>query len=188
MAGQELQNSAARIITRTLRLLVRKEFVEAYVNHAFNTSVESLFQEFKRGFFLVCEQDLVRLFRPEELQGVLVGQDVHDWEKFKQNTSYGWRYHDRHPTIQMFWEVFDELTEEQRKDFLRFLTGYRRAPILGIDQVKMKVFAIQSSTCEQHFPESETCHSNLYLPFYSTKEIMRDRLTEALLADTDFTL
>lgn len=69
-----------------------------------------------------------------------------------------------------------------------FLTGYRRAPILGIDQVKMKVFAIQSSTCEQHFPESETCHSNLYLPFYSTKEIMRDRLTEALLADTDFTL
>ncbi|XP_024657576.1 E3 ISG15--protein ligase HERC5-like [Maylandia zebra] len=127
MAGQELQNSAARIITRTLRLLVRKEFVEAYVNHAFNTSVESLFQEFKRGFFLVCEQDLVRLFRPEELQGVLVGQDVHDWEKFKQNTSYGWRYHDRHPTIQMFWEVFDELTEEQRKDFLRFLTGYRRA-------------------------------------------------------------
>nr|XP_024657435.1 leucine-rich repeat-containing protein 31-like [Maylandia zebra] len=99
-------------------LLNRKEFVEAYVNHAFNTSVESLFQEFKRGFFLVCEQDLVRLFRPEELQGVLVGQDVHDWEKFKQNTSYGWRYHDRHPTIQMFWEVFDELTEEQRKDVL----------------------------------------------------------------------
>ncbi|XP_026027549.1 leucine-rich repeat-containing protein 31-like isoform X2 [Astatotilapia calliptera] len=35
-----------------------------------------------------------------------------------ENTSYGWRYHDRHPTIQMFWEVFDELTEEQRKDFL----------------------------------------------------------------------
>nr|XP_024657567.1 uncharacterized protein LOC112433826 isoform X2 [Maylandia zebra] len=102
----------------TFSLLNRKEFVEAYVNHAFNTSVESLFQEFKRGFFLVCEQDLVRLFRPEELQGVLVGQDVHDWEKFKQNTSYGWRYHDRHPTIQMFWEVFDELTEEQRKDFL----------------------------------------------------------------------
>ncbi|XP_039885393.1 probable E3 ubiquitin-protein ligase HERC6 [Simochromis diagramma] len=97
----------------------KKEFVEAYVNHAFNTSVESVFQEFKRGFFLVCEQDLVRLFRPEELQGVLVGQDVYDWEKFKQNTSYGWKYHDGHPTIQMFWEVFDELTEEQRKDFLR---------------------------------------------------------------------
>lgn len=132
--------------------------MEAYVNHAFNTSVESVFQEFKRGFFLVCDQDLVRLFRPEELQGVLVGQDVYDWEKFKQvqsakqkqavvsqlqqntcvlymcltllthlqknnfhclqNTVYELE-HVRHSTIKMFWEVFDELTEEQRKDFLR---------------------------------------------------------------------
>ncbi|XP_031608731.2 probable E3 ubiquitin-protein ligase HERC3 [Oreochromis aureus] len=168
----------------------KKEFVEACVNHAFNTSVESVFQEFKRGFFLVCDQDLVRLFRPQELQGVLVGQDVYDWEKFKQNTSYGGKYHDRHPTIQMFWEVFDELTEEQRKDFLRFLTGYRRAPILGMDQVHMKVRdkQIQSGTCDQHFPEALTCHSILDLPFYSTKEIMRDRLTEALLADTEFIL
>ncbi|XP_042071918.1 probable E3 ubiquitin-protein ligase HERC6 [Haplochromis burtoni] len=167
----------------------KKEFVEAYVNHAFNTSVESVFQEFKRGFFLVCEQDLVRLFRPEELQGVLVGQDVHDWEKFKQNTVYELE-HVRHSTIKMFWEVFDELTEEQRKDFLRFLTGYRRAPILGMDQVHMKVRVkqIQSSTCDQHFPEALTCHSILNLPFYSTKEILRDRLTEALLADTEFTL
>ncbi|XP_014266621.3 putative E3 ubiquitin-protein ligase HERC3 isoform X1 [Maylandia zebra] len=167
----------------------KKEFVEAYVNHAFNTSVESVFQEFKRGFFLVCDQDLVRLFRPEELQGVLVGQDVYDWEKFKQNTVYELE-HVRHSTIKMFWEVFDELTEEQRKDFLRFLTGYRRAPILGMDQVHMKVRVkqIQSSTCDQHFPEALTCHSILNLPFYSTKEILRDRLTEALLADTEFTL
>lgn len=27
-------------------------------------------------------------------------------------------YHGGHPNILMFWEVFDELTEELRKDFL----------------------------------------------------------------------
>ncbi|XP_030587326.1 probable E3 ubiquitin-protein ligase HERC3 [Archocentrus centrarchus] len=167
----------------------KKEYVEAYVHHAFNTSVESVFQEFKRGFFQVCDQDLVRLFRPEELQGVLVGQDVYDWKKFKRNTVYEWVYHN-HPTIQMFWEVFDELTEEQKKDFLRFLTGYRRVPILGMDQIQMKVRIkqIQSGSYDQHLPESLTCHSILELPLYSTKEIMRDRLTKALLADTEFTL
>lgn len=58
--------------------------MDAYVNHVFNTSVESVFQEFKRGFFLVCDWDLVKLFRPEELQGVLVGKDVYDWAKLKQ--------------------------------------------------------------------------------------------------------
>ena len=35
-----------------------------------------------------------------------------------QNTFYEGFYHAGHPTIQMFWEVFDELTEDQRKDFL----------------------------------------------------------------------
>ncbi|XP_039989978.1 probable E3 ubiquitin-protein ligase HERC3 isoform X2 [Xiphias gladius] len=166
----------------------RKEFVDAYVTHVFNTSVESVFQEFKRGFFLVCDLDLVKLFRPEELQGVLVGNDVYDWAKLKQNTVYNWQYYIDHPTIQMFWEVFDELTEEQKKDFLLFLTGFRRVPILGMYQIQMKVRVkiIQSGSYDQHFPESLTCHSILELPLYSTKDIMRDRLTEALIPDRGF--
>uniref|UniRef100_A0AAQ5ZA97 HECT domain-containing protein n=1 Tax=Amphiprion ocellaris TaxID=80972 RepID=A0AAQ5ZA97_AMPOC len=96
----------------------KKEYVDACVNHAFNTSVESSFQEFQRGFFQVCERRLVQLFQPEELQGVLAGRDQYDWAKFKRNTVYEPEFHLHHPTIQMFWEVFDELTEDQKKDFL----------------------------------------------------------------------
>lgn len=58
--------------------------MDAYVNHVFNTSVEGVFQEFKRGFFQVCDQHLVKLFQPEELQVVLTGKDVYDWAKLKQ--------------------------------------------------------------------------------------------------------
>ncbi|XP_026166477.1 probable E3 ubiquitin-protein ligase HERC3 isoform X2 [Mastacembelus armatus] len=167
----------------------KEEFVDAYVNHAFNTSVESVFQEFKRGFFQVCEQDLVKLFRPEELQGVMVGKDVYDWAKLKQNTGYEPEYHVGHPTIQMFWEVFHELTEEQKKDFLWFLTGYRRVPILGMDQIHMMVRVrqiMQGDSYDKHIPESLTCHSILQLPLYSTKSIMRDRLITALTPERGF--
>ncbi|XP_070686886.1 probable E3 ubiquitin-protein ligase HERC4 [Pempheris klunzingeri] len=166
----------------------KKEFVNAYVNHAFSTSVKGVFQEFKQGFFQVCDRDLVKLFQPKELQQVLVGQDVYDWAKLKQNTVYGQRYHAEHPTIQMFWEVFGELTEEQRKDFIWFLTGFRRVPILGMDQIQMKVRdkVVEQGSDDQHFPESLTCHSILELPMYSTKEVMRDRLTEALIPDRGF--
>ncbi|XP_023267158.1 probable E3 ubiquitin-protein ligase HERC4 [Seriola lalandi dorsalis] len=165
----------------------RKEFVDAYVTHVFNTSVESVFQEFKRGFFLVCDWDFVKLFRPEELQGVLVGDDVYDWAKLKQNTVYE-GYHNRHPIIQMFWEVFDELTEEQKKDFLLFLTGFRKAPILGMDQIHMRVQVKQiwDGSHDQHCPESLTCHSILQLPLYSAKGIMRDKLIEALMPRRGF--
>ncbi|KAM4734623.1 putative E3 ubiquitin-protein ligase HERC3 [Anableps anableps] len=165
----------------------KKEFVDAYVNYAFNTSVESVFQEFKRGFFQVCDQQLVKLFSPEELQGVLVGGDVYDWVKLKQNTQYEW-VDDKHPTIRMFWEVFNELTEEEKKDFLWFLTGFRKVPVLGMGQIGMiiRIKQIQSGSHDQHFPESLTCHSILELPLYSTKEIMRKRLMEALKPERGF--
>lgn len=35
-----------------------------------------------------------------------------------QNTDYEGEYHVDHPTIKMFWEVFDELSEDQKKAFL----------------------------------------------------------------------
>lgn len=65
-------------------LLNRKEFVDAYVDYAFNKSVEGVFEAFKRGFFKVCDQDVVALFQPEELREVMVGQENYDWEVFKQ--------------------------------------------------------------------------------------------------------
>lgn len=46
--------------------------------------MQDVFEEFKRGFFQVCDSELVQLFQPEELQGVLVGKDVYDWTKLKQ--------------------------------------------------------------------------------------------------------
>ncbi|XP_015258098.1 PREDICTED: probable E3 ubiquitin-protein ligase HERC3 [Cyprinodon variegatus] len=165
----------------------KKEFVDAYVNYAFNESVESVFQEFKRGFFQVCDQQLVKLFGPEELQGVLVGGGTYDWATFKQNTLYE-GIDRRHPVIKMFWEVFDELEEEQKKDFLWFLTGFRKVPVMGMDQIKMRIRPKQvlSGPHDQHFPESLTCHFILELPLYSTKEIMRERLTEALRPERGF--
>ncbi|XP_073327615.1 probable E3 ubiquitin-protein ligase HERC4 [Pagrus major] len=160
----------------------KKEFVDAYVNHVFNTSVEGVFQEFKRGFFQVCDRDLVKLFRPKELQEVLVGKDLLDWAKLKQNTSYEGEYHAGHPTIQMFWEVFDELNEDQKKAFLWFVTGFERVPILGIANVKMtvRIVEVQDLSYDQFYPQTHTCFSTLELPLYSTKEIMQTKLIEAL--------
>ncbi|XP_036962839.1 probable E3 ubiquitin-protein ligase HERC3 isoform X2 [Acanthopagrus latus] len=165
----------------------KKEFVEAYVNHVFNTSVEGVFEEFKRGFFQVCDRDLVKLFRPKELQEVLVGKDLLDWAKLKQNTVYEGGYHPDHPTIQMFWEVFDELNEDQKKAFLWFVTGFERVPILGMETIEMKVgvVKIQDLSYDQYYPQTHTCFSTLELPLYSTKEIMQTKLIEALSNSKD---
>ncbi|XP_019960901.2 probable E3 ubiquitin-protein ligase HERC3 [Paralichthys olivaceus] len=158
----------------------KKEFVDAYVNHVFNTSVENVFLEFRRGFFKVSDRDLVKLLQPEELQEVLVGKDFRAWERLKQNASYDWPYHVDHPNIRMFWEVFDDLTEDQRKKFLWFVTGFERLPILGNNTITIRTREFLHDSQDQYFPESLTCHSYLDLPLYSTREIMKTKLTEAL--------
>ncbi|CAL9697113.1 unnamed protein product [Knipowitschia caucasica] len=166
----------------------RQEFVDAYVQHVFTTSVQRAFEEFRRGFFQVCEESTVQLFRPEELRGVMVGSQNYDWAIFKQGAVCDTPFYEDHPTILMFWEVFEELDEEQKKDFLWFLTGYRRAPVFGLGQIKMRIrekFVIDRCT-DKHFPESLTCHSILDLPLYSSKEIMKDRVTEAIQSEAGF--
>ncbi|XP_053740928.1 probable E3 ubiquitin-protein ligase HERC4 isoform X2 [Synchiropus splendidus] len=161
----------------------KAEFVEAYINHAFTSSVVQVFQEFRRGFFQVYRPELLLMFQPEELQAAVVGTDTCDWEQLRLTTQYDLPYLMKHPVqVQMFWEVFDELSEEQRRDFLWFLTGSRRAPILGMGQIRLFIRERLDSR-DEHYPESLTCHSILELPVYSSKEIMRTRLREALVQE-----
>lgn len=64
-----------------------------------------------------------------------------------------------------------------------FLTGFERVPILGVDTIMMTVEDTQIDThltYDWYYPKAHTCNSTLELPIYSTKEIMRDKLTETL--------
>ncbi|XP_076590481.1 putative E3 ubiquitin-protein ligase HERC4 [Chaetodon auriga] len=156
----------------------RKQFVAAFVNYAFNKSVERVFEEFKRGFLKVCDVNVVDFFQPEELQAVMVGQENYDWEVFKQNTVYEGDYHAEHPNIVTFWKVFDELTAEEKQKFFLFLTGSDRVPFLGMESVKMTV-AVLPNASDIHLPESLTCHFLLLLPIYRRYPV--DRTMQAKL-------
>ncbi|XP_057694321.1 E3 ISG15--protein ligase HERC5-like isoform X2 [Corythoichthys intestinalis] len=167
----------------------KKEFVGAYVNYAFNKSVERTFEAFKKGFFKVCEADVVALFQPEDLQMVMVGNENYDWDAFKQNTIYEGEYHAAHPNIVIFWEVFDQLSEEEKRKFLCFLTGCDRVPFTGMSSIKMKVAILPDST-DLHFPEAITCHFLLLLPLYQRYPIgrqMHNRLVSAINHSRGFT-
>ncbi|XP_020342644.2 E3 ISG15--protein ligase HERC5-like [Oncorhynchus kisutch] len=64
-----------------------KKFVDTYVNYIFNQSIEKVFEEFRKGFFKVCDMDVVEFYQPEELRGVLGKENV-DWETLKQLPIY----------------------------------------------------------------------------------------------------
>ncbi|XP_034556254.1 probable E3 ubiquitin-protein ligase HERC6 [Notolabrus celidotus] len=166
----------------------KKQFVNAFVDHAFNKSVEGVFEEFQRGFFKVCEYHGVGLFQPEELQAVMVGQENYDWDVLKQDTVYEGGYHAGHPNIIAFWNVFEKLSDEEKKKLLLFVTGSDRVPFQGMESIRMRVTVLPNAN-EIHQPESLTCHNLLQLPLYkkrTVQETMQKKLIQAIYHNRGF--
>jgi hypothetical protein len=54
-----------------------------------------------------------------------------------QNAEYKNGYSKDDQTIKLFWQVFHDLSKDEKKRFLKFLTGTDRVPILGMKAVKV---------------------------------------------------
>ncbi|XP_063636754.1 probable E3 ubiquitin-protein ligase HERC4 isoform X28 [Pan troglodytes] len=164
----------------------RQEFVDAYVDYIFNKSVASLFDAFHAGFHKVCGGKVLLLFQPNELQAMVIGNTNYDWKELEKNTEYKGEYWAEHPTIKIFWEVFHELPLEKKKQFLLFLTGSDRIPILGMKSLKLVIQSTGGG--EEYLPVSHTCFNLLDLPKYKEKETLRSKLIQAIDHNEGFSL
>ncbi|XP_069509645.1 probable E3 ubiquitin-protein ligase HERC4 [Ambystoma mexicanum] len=156
----------------------RQEFVDAYVNYIFNVSVASQFHAFSRGFHKVCGGKVLQLFQPNELQAMVIGNTNYDWKELEKNTEYKGEYWSEHPTIKLFWEVFNELPLEKKKQFLLFMTGSDRIPILGMKSLKLVIQSTGGG--EEYLPVAHTCFNLLDLPKYRDKPTLRCKLIQAI--------
>ncbi|XP_021115129.1 probable E3 ubiquitin-protein ligase HERC4 isoform X4 [Heterocephalus glaber] len=164
----------------------RQEFVDAYVDYIFNKSVASLFDAFHAGFHKVCGGKVLLLFQPNELQAMVIGNTNYDWKELEKNTEYKGEYWAEHPTIKIFWEVFHELPLEKKKQFLLFLTGSDRIPILGMKSLKLVIQPTGGG--EEYLPVSHTCFNLLDLPKYTEKETLCSKLIQAIDQNEGFSL
>uniref|UniRef100_A0A8B9VB15 HECT and RLD domain containing E3 ubiquitin protein ligase 4 n=1 Tax=Anas zonorhyncha TaxID=75864 RepID=A0A8B9VB15_9AVES len=153
-------------------------FVDAYVDYIFNKSVASLFSAFHAGFHKVCGGKVLQLFQPSELQAMVIGNTNYDWKELEKNTEYKGEYWADHSTIKIFWEVFHELPLEKKKQFLLFLTGSDRIPILGMKCLKLVIQPTGGG--EGYLPVAHTCFNLLDLPKYTDKETLKSKLIQAI--------
>uniref|UniRef100_A0A674HI41 E3 ubiquitin-protein ligase HACE1 n=1 Tax=Taeniopygia guttata TaxID=59729 RepID=A0A674HI41_TAEGU len=108
--------------------------------------------------------------------------DVNDWLK---NTEYTSGYERGDQVIQWFWDVVEELTQEERVLLLQFVTGSSRVPHGGFAHIMggsgLQNFTIAAVPYTANLlPTSSTCINMLKLPEYPSKEILKDRLLVAL--------
>ncbi|KAK3871366.1 hypothetical protein Pcinc_023478 [Petrolisthes cinctipes] len=163
----------------------KQEYVDLLVDYKLTSSIAKQYQAFHDGFYRVCGGGILKLFQPMELMALVTGNENFNWAELEQNTEYKGEYHREHEVIKMFWEVFHGLSTDQKKQFLIFLTGTDRIPILGMKAVKM---IIQSTNDDSFLPVAHTCISQLDLPVYSTKEKLRYKLLQAIQQSEGFGL
>ncbi|XP_078386063.1 putative E3 ubiquitin-protein ligase HERC4 [Cetorhinus maximus] len=162
----------------------RKQYVDAYVDYKLNTSVKKEFEAFSQGF-RNASLPTVNVFQPEELKDVIHGNTNYEWELLEQNAKYrGYTHTDK--TIRNFWEVFENLAEEKKKQFLAFLSGGDRIPVGGIQSLSIAIINTRSSEPDSSYPRAYTCTRTLDLPDYSSIEILREKLLHAMEFSEEF--
>nr|XP_015200083.1 PREDICTED: probable E3 ubiquitin-protein ligase HERC4 [Lepisosteus oculatus] len=163
----------------------RQQYVDAYVDYVFNKSIQKPFQDFVRGFTTGCPNNMWKIFLPDELMAVLNGNVNYEWDELKKNARYI-EYQPTDQTIINFWVFFAELTEQQKKNFLSFMTGSDRLPVGGLSSMRFTIMDKKITNPDEYYPVANTCYGILYLPNYSSIDILRNKFLHAITFFEEF--
>ncbi|KAJ3614588.1 hypothetical protein NHX12_018159 [Muraenolepis orangiensis] len=157
----------------------RQKYVELHVDMVLSRSVMHQFLEFERGFNRGCPLTEWKMFLPDQLMTLLKGEENFNWDHLKQNALYiGCA--SNHEVVNNFWTVFAEFSVEQKKDFLKFLTGTDRIPKVRSSTITVTIKLWYSAHPELCYPMAETCFLTLCLPNYSDIQTLRLKLLHAI--------
>ncbi|KAG4401279.1 hypothetical protein GLYMA_07G235800v4 [Glycine max] len=169
-------------------------FIHLVANHRLNFQIRQQSSHFLRGFQQLIQKDWIDMFNEHELQLLISGSlDSLDIDDLRLHTNYAGGYHGEHYVMEMFWEVLKGFSLENRKKFLKFVTGCSRGPLLGFRYLE-PMFCIQRASGNaaeeslDRLPTSATCMNLLKLPPYTSKEQLETKLLYAINADAGFDL
>lgn len=149
---------------------------------------------FLQGLGQIIQPSWLSMFNQAELQTLVSGAsgDI-DVSDLRRNTLYGGVYvigddKEEHPTIKLFWQVLERMTNEERQKVLRFVTSTPRAPLLGFSHLNPRFSIRDSSEDQDRLPSTSTCVNLLKLPRYTNAQTLREKLLYAINSGAGFDL
>ncbi|RDW93500.1 HECT-type E3 ubiquitin-protein ligase [Aspergillus mulundensis] len=188
---RDLKNNGSDTAVTNQNRLVYISYIARYrlqVQPALQTNA------FLQGLGQIIQPSWLSMFNQSELQTLVSGEsgDI-NVQDLRRNTSYGGLYvigddKEEHPTIKLFWEVMDQMTNEERRNVLRFVTSTPRAPLLGFSHLNPRFSIRDSSEDEERLPSTSTCVNLLKLPRYKSASTLREKLLYAVNSGAGFDL
>ncbi|KAL4951460.1 hypothetical protein BDW69DRAFT_169971 [Aspergillus filifer] len=198
-----LPNGSNRTITRDLKsngsdTAVTNQNRLVYISYIarYRLQVQPALQTnaFLQGLGQIIQPSWLSMFNQSELQTLVSGEsgDI-DVQDLRHNTLYGGVYtigddKEEHPTIKLFWEVMERMTNEERRKVLRFVTSTPRAPLLGFSHLNPRFSIRDSSEDQERLPSTSTCVNLLKLPRYQSASALREKLLYAVNSGAGFDL
>jgi len=145
----------------------------------------------KQGVHYVVPKNILGLLSWEEIEIRASGEKNIDVEKLKKITDYCNGDGDS-KYIQRFWRVLENMSDELKQAYLKFVWGRQRLPVdmTNLDYRHSIYLLSDTGDGDKSLPESHTCFFQLDLPCYSTDEICEQRITTAITfcgeIDTDY--
>ena len=172
-------------------------FINKIVELVCYESIKTELNSFKNGFISIIPLNFIKIFTIEEFNFILSGQTEINLKDWKLNTIYKGDITEKNEVIQMFWEVLQELNNEQLLLFFKFCTGSTRVPVDGFSALpgpknKIIKFSIElksdkgENKKDYKLITAQTCFNNIILPEYKTKEEMRKAINIILESDTNY--
>jgi hypothetical protein len=116
-------NDLVELVPNGSNLDVSNDNVEKYVYESVqwyaHRSVQSQFEAFQRGFNRLFAQSRIEMFAPDELDLLLSGEEVLEWAELRKNAKYIDGYRSNSPAVRYFWDVFNDLSNEDKVKFLQ---------------------------------------------------------------------
>jgi E3 ubiquitin-protein ligase TRIP12 len=162
------------------------DYIARVLQMSLGEGVQRQIEAFQTGFSQVFSFDSLQAFTPDELV-MLFGRVDEDWtiETLMDSVKADHGFNMDSKSVKNLLQVMSELTKEQRRDFLQFITGSPKLPIGGFKSLTpMFTVVCKPSeppyTSDDYLPSVMTCVNYLKLPDYSDQEILKERLNVAI--------
>lgn len=164
------------------------EYIHLLANYHLNTVLAPQSRWFLQGMCDLISSEWLRMFSPKEIQILISGEsqdfDVDDLQSHSEVNGFA----HNSQTVSNFWEVVREMTPDQRRALLKFVTSVPRGPLLGFKQLQPRFGIRFAGRNDSRLPTASTCVNLLKLPEYSSKEVLRQKLLYSIESESGFDL
>lgn len=186
------QQQEVEIIANGKNVEVNKDnkfnYIFRVAHYRLNLQIMQQSKAFLKGFNQLIPMSWLQMFNEKELALIIYGSDLDlNVDDMEANTAYAGGYANSSLVIRDFWSVVREMTPEQKRKLLKFITSSQRPPLLGFKDFNPPI-TIRKTDEVHKLPSASTCINLLKLPAYKNKQILKQMLITAIENCTTFEL